>query len=57
MKNINHEVNSFYSAPEVVRVFLLFVFGLLPFVCVRPGMLEIPLVTASYIKLAYTDAG
>jgi len=42
---------TFYSAWEIFKIFILTITGLLPFWCIRHGVLDIPLVTEGMIKL------
>lgn len=45
------EVVTFYSGWEVAKIFLLCVSGLLPFWCIREGVLDIPLLTTGMIQM------
>jgi hypothetical protein len=48
---------NFYSAGEVLKIYLLFLVGLLPFVCIEQGVLDIPLVTDDFERIAKEMAG
>lgn len=52
MREVNPQVVSFYSPAEVLKVTLLCVVGLLPFVCLREGVLDIPFLTTEIKRLA-----
>lgn len=43
LREVNPQVVNFYSIYEVFKIFLLCISGLLPFVCIRQGVLDIPL--------------
>lgn len=57
MRETNPEVLNFYSATEILKIFFLCLTGLLPFVCLRQGVLDIPFVTAELKNMAYNAAG
>ncbi len=48
---------NFYSAGEILKIYLLFLSGLLPFVCIRQGVVDIPLATESFRKMVIKFAG
>lgn len=52
LRNKNPNTVNFYSAGEVLKIYLLFLSGLLPFVCIRQGVLDIPLMTDNFEKMA-----
>lgn len=58
LRECNPNIVNFYSAGEVLKIFVLFIFGLLPFVCLRHGVLDIPLLTENFIKIIqdFTDS-
>lgn len=55
-RKINSEVVNFYSAGEVLKIFLLFLTGLLPFVCLRQGVLDVFLYTEDFHNMAMNFA-
>lgn len=52
LRESNPDTVNFYSAGEVLKLYFLFLTGLLPFVCVRQGVLDIPLYTEGFYKMA-----
>lgn len=52
LRESNPNTVNFYSAGEVLKIFFLFLTGLLPFVCIRQGVLDIPLYTEGFYKMA-----
>lgn len=57
IRNTNPEVLNFYSSTEILKVFFLCLTGLLPFVCLRQGVMDIPFVTEEMKRMAYEAAG
>lgn len=45
LKKRNPNVEHFYSAGSILKVYALYIFGLLPFCCIDYGFFEIPLFT------------
>jgi hypothetical protein len=56
MREVNGEVVNFYSTSESIKVFFLTITGLLPFVCLRQGVLDLPFVTEEFKRMVYTYA-
>ena len=56
LRNAHPPVVNFYSAGEILKIYLLFLTGLLPFVCIRQGVVDIPLATDSLKKLVMNFA-
>lgn len=48
---------NFYSAKETLGIYILFLFGLLPFACIRQGVLDIPLVTKDFTRIVSNFSG
>jgi hypothetical protein len=44
LRESDPSIPNFYSGFEVFKIFLLCITGLLPFACLRQGVLDIPLV-------------
>ena len=59
MREVNPEIVNFCSSTEILKVFFLCITGLLPFVSLWQGVLDIPLVTGEMKNWAYklADSG
>ena len=57
LRSSHPPVVNFYSAGEILKIYILFLTGLLPFVCIRQGVVDIPLATDSLKKLVMKFAG
>lgn len=54
---MNSETVNFYSAGETLKIFFLLFTGLLPFVCIRQGVLDIPLYSDGFYQLVMRFTG